>query len=230
MKTIQEVVNKRWSIVFAFIPGVNILFLFALVLLSKQRVSFYLWTIPLTIFPSAVVLHYLPAHLSFWGYYLFFLSLSIICFFRQKNDIVAYRGKRKPHRLYFSIFLIVFFAAVFLIALIRDRHQATATVTTALYIIASQDQDAWSKLIHPNCDEDITSVQSLNEKLGETKAKTDEFLDEIKIISVRKQVGRGYSQTWIEAKLTASGEYCFLSVLYLEDQNGEGIQSFALSH
>ncbi|MBQ3482071.1 MAG: hypothetical protein IJH48_07125 [Oscillospiraceae bacterium] len=225
MYQILKIMNSRWSIVLALIPGINVLYLTAFILLSKKQWLFFLWAVPLTLFASAVVLHYLPEKLFFWGYYLFFASLGFLCFLRRTDALTDHIQKKT---LVVSIVVLI---CIFGVAILSssEMNRAKDLVVEAVQAISCQDQEAWSEMLHPCCDSEIVSVQNFYLDTGETNSNALETISSnLKIVSLHKETKNGSSLLQIQARITESDRK-LISLLYCSNQEGEGIVSFVIT-
>ncbi len=216
---IIKLLKKPWSVVLSFIPFVNIIYLVFLMLISNHSAKIYLWAIPVTLFPSGIILHFLPENIKLFGFYLFIVSLSLILFFNRDIPASVHEIKRSRFLLLIIPLALV---GIFLSMLSNGNQDSKDLVAKALDAIVSQNQEKWTEMTHPACDKSIISVLEINNQLtggGEQQGT----ISDLQLKSFHVNTVNEISRRQLTASFLYNGQQKLISIEYLKNLDGEGI-------
>ena len=231
MDSLTKLLNKKWSLTFAFIPGLNILYQVFCFLFGGLGFTFYGWALPATLLPSGVLLHFLPSGYGFIAIYVFFVALSVLTYFKCKDRTFA-RDKYLWLRIVILVLPVVLFMSVRI--LITEPLRKTQEETRQLLeIIIAQDKEEWKKHLHLYHEKSIESVSAARKKLRDSGVELTGSVEDLRTVSYKtstqKDIIKDITRTEFEAVVTVGGEEYDVKILFMEDEYGKGVKTFEMS-
>ncbi|MBR2832654.1 MAG: hypothetical protein IKE57_07010 [Oscillospiraceae bacterium] len=226
MSKVKSILDRSWSVAFALIPVVHVLYLIFNFLFAQTERKFYLWAIPVSLIPSGILLALLPNPVTPLAYYLFFAALAVIQYFRCKGCEYAC-----DRRIWVRIVILVIpillilgtYAAVYGI-----RGNLEHTVENIMETAIAKDELAWFDVIHPKCDADITTIKRLYQTMNESGVRLSGPVEDVKIRSFSKQSENGVTNTTLSAEVTAGGETYLVDIWIYGDWEYNGVKSLSI--
>lgn len=230
MDSIISILNSKWAVVLAFIPGVNLLYLiFRFLTISDKRYSVSVWKIGVSVFPVWLLYRFVP---DSWDWLVTHLALSVIAFLYIQSS----RGGYRKH-VHLSLNLMVVCGLVLLLLvtsgwwapIVHEAQSVSAYAETALIAIVQNDEETWQNSLHPVHGEDLKDLKRAQDEIQHNG---------IILHNDFHFGGDGSSISWcdtefgeavrVEERVEFGDNVYYLVALYLEDENGSGFIEFEI--
>ena len=148
MDSIISILNSKWAVVLAFIPGVNLLYLiFRFLTVSDKRYNVSVWKIGISVFPVWLLYRFVPES---WDWLVTHLVLSVIAFLYIQSSRGGYRK-----RVHLSLNLMVVCGLVLLLLvtsgwwapIVHEAQSVSAYAETALHKISAAAMILFQKFL-----------------------------------------------------------------------------------
>ncbi len=230
MNRLKTIIAKRWSIFFALIPGLNVIYCIIIYLFAQTKRTFYIWAIPAALIPCALLatlLSQLVAPLSgyFFGY-LFFTVLALIQYFKCRGCILGADRRLWIRALVVALPILAILVTFTIVN--NTRKNLENTVETIMETTISKDELAWYDLLHPKCDGGISSIKRLYQTLHESGIQLSGAVEDVQIQSFSKSAENGETNTYLSALVTVGGISYLIDLWIYKDWEYEGLRSLSI--
>lgn len=230
MTRLIRLLNSRFAVLIALLPGINILSLVLRLICVKSSASAVsLWHICMIGIPFVVLYNVLPGHLG-WIVTHFLISAIAVYFtvkVKVKNTSNIMLDKKASIGLLITLVFVIF--VVVLKPMISESNSDIRSVNAALHAIANDDDETWSGLIHPSC--------SVELDLSEVKKQlqTDGINLEEGYYSDSKQIYTSYAYSVSDGKArgletfiysNATDEEYKVNAVWQDNSSGSGYIEF----
>lgn len=230
MQKVIDVLNKKWSWILAFIPGVNILcLLFWVLTTSKDGDSHYLLLI-IAVFFSILLCWILP---DSWGWIVAYLAISMISFYIMRE----YRGAYRPYlqeslsnALLFSFALFFLAISPWFASTLSDTVNVQLHTIDALRALAQDDLEGWQSEIHPVYGKELLDAEAFKRNLIRNGVVLDEDIHKKNspAPSGHTYDFRDGEASKLEFRIYMGGEVYRVNAIYFTNDSGSGLISLKI--
>ena len=229
MRMIIEVLNSKWGLLLAFVPGVNVLYLvFRLLIATNGAAKTSIWTILPALLISCLY-QIVPAP---WSWLVTHAIISVIAFIVMKNSQGAYYCRFRTTIPIPAIICIGVFACLLVNSIANDSTdrlsgQAFPYVHQGLNAVVAGDTAEWSAAVHPTEGESIAVLDDILADLQRNQIILTEDFDFGRRSYVRQVAFEGDGEAIrIERYIIdGSNRYRMVAICLFSD-TGEGLISF----
>lgn len=231
MQKIINLLNQKWALLFAFVPGINVLYLFfRFFTVHDKSYNFFLLVIGLAVLPGSVLYHVLP---DSWNWVITHLMISAITVFVMHKSRGAYRQKFSfpfsPEAIAPIIVAVMFISTSGQwVPSIPQQNVAGRNINIALDAIIQDDRDAWQALIHPVYGTALLDLERFQQDLNADGIVLGEsFSVEGRTAIVDYHVEDG-DAVEVEKLIETRDEIYRVTAVYQTSENGSGFIIFKI--
>lgn len=235
MEHLIHFLNGKWSVLIAFVPVVNVVYLiYHFLTLHDKMYNISIWSL-LTVAPLCILYRFVPENLD---WIITHLIISTIVF-------LVIRRARGGHKIPVKIKVrweIIFFCVVLSFGLIMSNvttpnkklaGSARDYAELLLVAIVNDDEAIWQKAIHPVYGPTFSSLDTVKKEIVATGITKDNYdISSAVIDDYEVSDGQAISAEF-KLNITTGGlgsvECYRLKVIYQESENGKGITSIKFS-
>lgn len=229
MQRIIDVLNKKWSWILAFIPGVNLLYLifWALTVWNKNR-YISMWKTVLAVLPMLLLYRFLPPSLSWLATH---LILSLVSFMIMRKCRGAYEPNIKTSSILpVIVALSLLLPAPTLLPVFWEGEKAYIHSVEALGALVQDDQEAWQSEIHPVYGKELLDMEAFKAELIREGIVLDEVFSTKNSPSptVAPYNVKDGEASKTQFRVTMGEEEYRITAIYQTSDNGSGLIAFEI--
>lgn len=230
MQKVIDVLNKKWSWILAFIPGVNILCLFFWFLTTPKDSNFSCLVPLLATFPSMFLCWILP---DSWGWFIVYLAISVLSFMLMREYRGAYRQYLQvPLSRVFAFCGTLFFLLIspWSASMFFNSVKVQYHTMDALRALAQDDLEGWQSEIHPVYGKELLDMEAFKRNLVRNGVVLDE---DIHKKNSPAPTGSTYNfrdgkASKLEFRIYMGGEVYRVNAIYFTNDSGSGLISLKI--
>lgn len=220
--------RQGWTVAFALIPLLNIFYLLIGCMAAGGGRRFYLWAVPAALIPCVALAYYLPQYLEPVWWYFFITALALIQHFVIRGTEYHSENITLARLLLLAVTAALAVGAFTAVHRVTEGNLAAERAEAVMSAAVSQDNLAWFELLHPDCDEEISSIRQLYRMLHGSDVYLTGPLEQVKVLSNERMGPQGSAVYRIAAEVTAGGVTYFVDLRFLNDRQGFGLRSLAM--
>ena len=230
MNLINQIHKKSWTVIIAFIPVLNLVYLISCFIVTDLNYRFYIWSVPIAAF-FAAALQLTSVRKSFiFGLFVFAAVLSFISYVWCKKHSLDKAKRVWPRVTILVIISVVTIAGLMVSQLFNPLNKTTQKTKEAMEIIVNQDKENWKKQLHMYAEKSIESVSAVKKKLRDSGVELTGEVSEINIISynseTEKKAIKDETVTTFKAEAVVGGRSYIVEIVFVENEYGNGIKKF----
>lgn len=231
MQKLVKFLNKKWSILIAFIPVVNILYLvFRFLSIRSKRYNISIWSFVVVV-PLCLLYLFVPEN---WDWVVTHLIVSGIVAVIMEKSRGGYELPIRFHMrweviLICSVFVFIAGVNIWYAPYLSMADTAIEYARKAVDAIVYDDEETWQELIHPVYGTELTNLDAIQSSLKKviTEELSSNNYDLGKTASSKYDVSDGEAvSVAIDLKIsidTFDFNRYEVTVIYQESENGKGI-------
>lgn len=220
--------NQKWSAVFAFLPGINLLYLiFRILTVHDKHYNAPLWLIGMVGAPFCALYLIVP---NSWNWLVTHLIISAIVFVIMMKSRGGYQVRLQlpfSANIILPVCIALFFVATSgkWLPLVLQHNRVADNAEKALIAIIQSDSNTWQSLIHPVKGTDIMNLEHIqNQMLADGLVLPEDFSIERSTAASSKDL----STMRVELQIDIGKERYRATVTYLSDESGSGFVDFKI--
>lgn len=230
MNKLIQILNQRWSIILAFIPGINLAYLifrFLICIEQTHRVS--IWMVGLVAAPICFLYHIFPDTLNWLVTHLILSAIAALMIEKSRGGYYAHFRFSKDAIFFLTVFGIVGIVLIRCLPLVTNANQVSNKTESALHAIVQNDEHTWQTLFHPEYGTELMDLQEFKRALQSNNILiAEDFRYGVGRTAASKEKVEEGSAIGLDALIVSNGTKYRVSVIYQETESGSGFVDFRI--
>lgn len=228
MKHVITMLNQKWSVVFAFLPGINLLYLlFRILTVHDKHYNAPLWLIGIVAAPLCALYLIVPDSWNWLVTHLLVSAIVAVIMVKSRGGYQASLNSPFSKSMIFPLCIAAFFliTAGKWFPLVQQQHAVSSEAKKALVAIAESDTSTWQSLLHP---EKGTEIMDLEHIQNQMSAEGLVLSEDFSVDRSTAVFSKDRSITEVELQIDIGKEQYRATFTYLSDESGNGFIDFKM--